>query len=119
MVLLAIWLVIALAVFSRGPIAQDPSYHDFADTVSVLGIPNGFNVLSNFAFLFAALYGCYVLYGGTGVFITKVEQAAYWTLFVSLVVVAFGSAYYHIVPTTGTLFWDRYACFCAMRGGNR
>jgi hypothetical protein len=35
------------------------------------------------------------------------ERSAYWVLFLSLVAVAVGSAYYHIWPNTTTLFWDR------------
>src|SRR5215472_9282020 len=33
------------------PIAQDQSYHDFADQRTLLGIPNFWNVVSNFPFL--------------------------------------------------------------------
>src|ERR1700686_61603 len=40
-----------------GPIPQDPRYDLFADTRSMLGIPNAGNVLSNLAFLLAGAAG--------------------------------------------------------------
>jgi len=33
------------------PIAQDPSYHQFADQRTLLGIPNFWNVVSNLPFV--------------------------------------------------------------------
>lgn len=68
-VLVFIWLAITVFIFSRGPWPQDESYHAFADTAMLWGIPNGLNVLSNFAFLFAAVYGCWVLWTKRGVFV--------------------------------------------------
>ena len=48
------------------PVAQDPTYHRFADTRRVLGVPNGLNVLSNLAFLIAGGAGLGLTLGGAG-----------------------------------------------------
>jgi hypothetical protein len=46
-----------VAAFLVKPMAQPLSYHDFADQRSWLGIPNFWNVFSNFPFLLVGLYG--------------------------------------------------------------
>ncbi len=39
-----------VGLLALDPIPQDPNYHLFADTRSLFGIPNFFNVLSNIGF---------------------------------------------------------------------
>jgi len=39
------------------PIAQDPSYHQFADQRTLLGIPNFWNVVSNLPFVLVGTMG--------------------------------------------------------------
>ncbi len=48
--------IIIIAVFSFGPIPQDPKYHNFADNRIMWGIPNCLNVISNIPFLISGLY---------------------------------------------------------------
>ena len=79
------------------PIAQDQSYHDFADQRTLLGIPNFWNVVSNFPFL---------VIGATGL-LEFHRHPATISLFVGIFLVGFGSSYYHWNPNDGTLFWDR------------
>ena len=57
---LLLWSIAIIAVVSIGqvpPISQDVNYHHFADKQTLFGIPNMWNVLSNFPFLLVGLYG--------------------------------------------------------------
>lgn len=79
------------------PIIQDQHYHAFADTRTLLGIANFWNVVSNLPF---------VVVGAVGL-------ARYWresttaALFFGIFLTGFGSSYYHLAPGDDTLFWDR------------
>lgn len=97
-------LIVGIAV---GPIPQSQTYHRFADDRTVFNIPNALNVISNFAFLVASHFGIIVLLFDMAAFRDKRERLAYWVLFISLLGVALGSAYYHFNPTNTTLIWDR------------
>jgi hypothetical protein len=56
--LLGLYTLIAIVVtIMFKPVAQDLSYHQFADQRLIAGIPNFFNVLSNIPFLFVGIYG--------------------------------------------------------------
>jgi hypothetical protein len=79
------------------PIAQDPSYHQFADQRTLLGIPNFWNVISNLPF---------VVVGAIGLWQFRRERAKF-VLFLGIFLTGFGSAYYHWDPNNDTLFWDR------------
>lgn len=107
-VIVAVCLIAALVMLLLPPMAQNPSYHLFADHRTVLGVQNGLNVLSNLAFLAAGLYG-----------LMRYGQASGLRLVFSagVVLTAFGSAYYHYAPDTQTLFWDRLPmtiCFMSL-----
>ena len=73
------------------PILQDPAYHLFADHRTLLGIPNFWNVITNLAFLAAALLGWRL-----NRFLAAATAA-----------VGLGSAWYHLQPDDAHLFWDR------------
>lgn len=97
-----------LAVFLLPPLAQDPSYHLFADRRSVPGIQNWLNVLSNLAFLAAGLYGLAA---------RGRKSAPLLAFSLGTVLTGIGSAYYHYAPSTQTLFWDRLPmtiCFMSL-----
>jgi Ceramidase len=79
------------------PIPQDPSYHQFADQRTLLGVPNFWNVVSNLPF---------VLVGATGLWRFGRDRASFF-LFLGVFLTGFGSAYYHWDPSSGSLFWDR------------
>src|SRR6516165_11348492 len=79
------------------PIAQDQSYHQFADQRTLIGIPNFWNVVSNFPFLLVGAMGLLEFH----------RHAATIALFLGILLVGFGSSYYHWNPNDGTLFWDR------------
>ncbi len=87
-------------------IHQDEHYHDFAGHAVIFGIPNFWNVISNAAFLIAALIGFRALHAPRA-FANEWERSAYGVLLLGVALTAFGSGYYHLYPTTQTLFWDR------------
>ena len=90
------------------PERQIQAYHDFAPSgPGDLGI-----VLSNLAFLVVGLWGLWFLYGkpsGRAVFEAPRDGWPYAAFFAGLVLVTFGSGYYHLDPNDGTLVWDRLA----------
>jgi hypothetical protein len=98
--------VILIAAMFVHPIAQDPRYHDFADQRAIWAVANFWNVISNAAFLVTAALGLRAL-RSTSAFTERWERAAYCVLLAGIVLVAFGSAYYHFAPNSQTLFWDR------------
>ncbi len=89
------------------PIAQDQSYHQFADQRVLLGIPNFWNVVSNIPFLAVGIIGLWqVRYG-----------AAAMIFFLGVFLTGIGSSYYHWNPSDSTLLWDRLPmtlCFAAI-----
>ncbi|HSE49381.1 MAG TPA: hypothetical protein VLA96_09265, partial [Terriglobales bacterium] len=50
-------LVVAGVFLLVPPIHQDPAFHQFADRRTLLGIPNGLDVLSNLPFVVVGLLG--------------------------------------------------------------
>jgi hypothetical protein len=86
-----------------------PSYHDFADQRSWLGIPNFGDVVSNLIFLLAGLCGLAFLFSKSSVdrFIDVRERWFYLAVFLGLLLTAFGSLYYHLAPDNNRLVLDR------------
>jgi hypothetical protein len=99
----------AIAVFP--PIPQDPTYHRFADTRPLGSVANGWNVVSNLAFLLVGLYGLWRVgrapTGPDTAFIDARERWPYALFFAGVALTGLGSAYYHWAPDTPRLFWDR------------
>jgi hypothetical protein len=77
-------------------IAQDETYHLFADQRTVFGIPNFWNVASNLPFGVVGILGLWKLRG-------VVDRV----LFTGVLLTFFGSAYYHLAPSDARLVWDR------------
>lgn len=105
--IVAFTILCAVAAFLLPAIPQPLQYHDFADQRDTLGIPNFFNVVSNVGFLIAGLVGLAVLLGGRARFEFGWERLPYAVFFLGLLLTAFGSSYYHLVPDNERLFWDR------------
>ena len=85
------------------PVPQDSSYHRFADSRTMWGIPNFWNVLSNLPFAFAGLAGLFSLQAVTSGW----QRTAAAIQFGGLIATAAGSAWYHLAPDNLSLFWDR------------
>src|SRR3954449_11678858 len=79
------------------PIAQDPSYHQFADQRTLLGIPNFWNVVSNLPF---------ILVGAAGLKYFRRDLSA-GVFFLGVFLTGFSSSYYHWNPNDAGLSWDR------------
>jgi hypothetical protein len=97
-----------ITVLLLPPIAQDPAYHLFADRRAFLGIPNFWNVASNLPFVIIGVLGLHSLSGevrlpGTLSGLDPAYRAFFW----GFVSIGLGSGYYHLAPTSVTLFWDR------------
>lgn len=105
---LLLWLIAVIAIVSIAQvpaISQTTDYHHFADERSWLGVPNFGNVISNLPFFIIGLAG--IVYVAN-----HRNQLAdfYWgglTFSIGVLLVAFGSGYYHWAPSNETLLWDR------------
>lgn len=83
--------------FFSGPVIVQPlEYHQFVDVRSFMGIPNAMDVLTNICFLAVGLFG-----------LVKVSSQSWKWFFISILLIAPGSAYYHWGPNNETLVWDR------------
>lgn len=100
---------LCLLMLRLPPIPQSPSYHDFADHRSWLGIPNFGNVASNLAFAITGIWGLAFLLrlNPQQYFVDPRERWPYTVAFFGILLTAFGSAYYHLAPNNARLVWDR------------
>ena len=108
---MVVWRLIALVIalhsalrLAFGPLAQDPSYHLFADTRRCGPIPHAGDVLTNLFILAAGVAGLLLR---RRVHIEHSERAAYAMLVAGMLLTALGSMYYHWAPSDARLVWDR------------
>ena len=121
--LIGISVLVVLGLGLIEPISQDSSYHQFADTRTIAGIPNFFNVLSNLAFFAVGYLGMQLCLKASLKPQYQAFNKAYLLFFVGVLLTGLGSAYYHLDPDNSTLLWDRLpmtiafmAFFCAVLG---
>lgn len=103
----AIAVVFVTVLALKGPIPQDPAYHDFADQRTMLGIPHFWNVVSNVPMFFIGLAA---LIRFSKWLSNRPDFASKWipiVLAFGVFITSFGSAYYHYAPDNQTLVWDR------------
>jgi hypothetical protein len=100
--LLVLAFVFAAILFCFPSIPQNMDYHHFADNRLFLGVSNALNVLSNIPFLFVGGFGLIYLYSNRDHYF-----CFYMLFFGSLLLVAYGSSFYHLHPDNARLFWDR------------
>ena len=99
--------LVAVAFVLTSPYPQDPAYHRFADTRTILAIDNFWNVTTNLPFLVVGLWGLvFVARHGT-ITCLHGSQSAYLVFFSGILLTAFGSSYYHLAPANEPLVWDR------------
>jgi len=96
LVSLALLAACILALAYVGPLAQDETYHAFADRRTLFGIPNFWNVVSNLPFAVIGVIG-----------LARARSLAPRIIFLGVFLTAFGSAYYHWSPNDARLIWDR------------
>lgn len=108
---IAVLLAIAVAAVTYTallpPIAQDTTYHNFADHRGFLGIANFLDVASNTPFLCVGLWGLFVTFNWRNTCRTISERWPYAVLFFGITLTFVGSSYYHLHPDNGRLVWDR------------
>ncbi len=114
--LLAPALLGAVALLLHGPIPQDPSYHRFADTRALGGIPSAGDVFSNIAFFLAGAAGILFLAGARSATNDPGERLPYFCFFAGVLLTAFGSTWYHLAPDNDRLVWDRSPMTLAFLG---
>ncbi len=104
-------LVTAAFFLFSGPIPQPLSYHDFADTRTLLGIPNGADVLSSLPFLGVGLWGLWLLHGAPRtrrpLHDGDPRFPAWGWFFAAIALTGPGSIWYHLAPDNARLVWDR------------
>ncbi len=94
------------------PIPQDPAYHEFADGRPLFWIPNFGDVVTNLALILVGLRGLLFMVRNTPYrqrkpFREFKERLAYSIFFSGVILTGLGSTWYHLDPTTESLFWDR------------
>ena len=110
--LAAFTLAALLTVLSLPPISQAQAYHNFADQRGLLGVPHFLNVVSNAVFVLVGAAGLWFVLArgkgsGTGVRAHPWERKPYLVFFLGVLLTGFGSAWYHWMPDTERLTWDR------------
>jgi hypothetical protein len=97
LLLAGLGLASAAVLAAMPPITQDPHYHAFADTRSLLGVPNFWNVVSNLPFMAVGAAGL----------VRFRREPTLAVLFCGILLTGFGSWYYHLAPDDGPLVFDR------------
>ena len=111
-VVLVVALVLTVATFLLPRIRQDPAYHAFADTRTIAGIANFWNVVSNAGFVAVGLVGLmwacrHGRPSANGPIAARWEAAAIFTFAGGTLLTGVGSTFYHLAPDSGRLVWDR------------
>lgn len=111
----AVMVLVAIGLALAGPIAQPEHYHDFADKRVWLGIPHAADVLSNLGFAVVGWYGLALVLQSRQRPSLDAIRPGYAQFFFALMLTAFGSGWYHLVPDNARLIWDRLpiALLCA------
>ncbi len=111
--LITVLAVILMLV--HGPIAQLAHYHEFADQRTLSGLPNALDVLSNLGFFMLGAWALGRLRPHAASPALRAGWPGYRLMFVAMIMVGLGSAYYHLMPDNSRLLWDRLpiALLCA------
>ena len=110
---IGLWLIAlitlgaVIGLLAYGPIPQSKHYHAFADYRAMWDIPNFLDVFSNIAFILVGLLGLLKTSLNDNINIATENRINYQVFFLGVVLVGFGSGYYHLSPTNETLVWDR------------
>lgn len=104
--LISVSLVSAVALYFAKPIPQPAAFHRFADIRSLFSVANFWNVISNTVFFLIGITALQKLISNKLAIVPQIKTA-YYVFFIGVLLVAFGSAYYHYNPNNITLVWDR------------
>jgi len=95
-----------IVLFFCKPIVQDENFHHFADIRRIFSVANCWNVISNLAFLLVGITALQKLRSNKLALVAQIK-AAYYIFFTGVLLVAFGSSWYHYNPNNTTMAWDR------------
>jgi hypothetical protein len=122
-------LAAVVGALSVRPFGDSAGYLGFADRRSLFGIANFMDTISNAPWLVIGVVGLLFAWrtkpGAPGPFAEAWERIACAAFFVAVAGVSIGSAYFHLEPTVGRLFWDRlpmtvaFMCLFALVIGDR
>ena len=112
------FVTVVIVFLMNDPISQDLNYHEFSDTNTFISLPNALNVISNIPFIIAGSVGLLSLLGVSkySIQVLDANKLSYFALFTGLILVGFGSGYYHLNPNNETLVWDRIPMTIAFMG---
>ena len=102
LILLTVCSIFLLFSFTRT--GQDSSFHNFADQREIFHVPNFYNVVTNLPFVIIGVIGLLFFLQREGV---NTHSLAYLILFVGVIGIGYGSAWYHYHPENSSLVWDR------------
>jgi hypothetical protein len=112
-------IIVIAAYMNFDATPQSFTYHAFADGERHFGIANFSNVASNIAYLIAGLAGVKLIHAtiaDPAKFKDPREALLFYALFVGAIVLAFGSAFYHLDPGNKTLVADRLGMIIGFMG---
>jgi hypothetical protein len=103
----------SLIMVPRVPLG--PSYHVFADSRKLLGIPNAQDVLSNIPFFLVGLWALIRLSrpSSRSAFVDDRERIPYLVFFAGVMITGIGSFWYHLAPSDTRLPWDLLPMTCS------
>ena len=107
-------LIAAAFLVDRMP--QDAEYHQLADSRSILGVTNFWNVMTNLPLLLVGLAGLWFLRQREHDGLLDAMYPAYIVFFAGVGATGLGSAWYHLLPNNATLVWDRLPMTVAFMG---
>ena len=109
LILIFLFVVMFICTIFIPQLPVSKSYHEFADSRPCMGIPNFGDVVSNFPFaLFGFLGVITVIKMSEGrKFLKRYHSWPYLVFFCAVILVSFGSSYYHLNPSNGRLYLDR------------
>jgi hypothetical protein len=108
--LIASTFIFILGLIGVGRLEQPQWYHDFSDARTIFGIPNAFDVLSNIALLIPGAFGIALVKDMKRIekgYRDPFELTMLTTLFSGIILIFFGSMWYHLSPDDDTMVWDR------------
>ena len=102
-------VITVLVIMFVPAVSQDKAYHNFADQRNIFGIPNFWNVVTNFPFLIVGITGFFKIQKQELKGVLFELFRVYLSFFFGLVLIGLGSGYYHLDPSNSTLVGDRMA----------
>ncbi|MFK7900296.1 MAG: hypothetical protein AB8B61_06025 [Cyclobacteriaceae bacterium] len=106
-IILFVLLLFIIGLITKGAIPQDITYHSFTDNRTLFGIPNFWDVVSNFPMFAIGLYSLIQTFKKTNAPKTILTICLPFVLSIGIMTTGIGSAYYHWSPNNTSLVWDR------------